>query len=540
MNAQALHEKSTGLVFMHQEDPVRSRSDLPDEVISARLITLEDGELPLEKALQKLYAVLRDGERDFLLVSSTEEPRLTIRMQKILAKIRAQSDRVLTIYYVLPSVIDEVYTKSAGGTGDDNGRANTKVENLIAEMVAAAAEAKASDIHIENYIRKAVILFRVHGTRRVWKNITASEARSLGQVMYAVYADSGSKDITWNPSETSDAAFEWALRSGASFQLRFSSSPIHPSPGFHIVLRLISLASDGKPIETCGYTEAHLDDFDMVTSSSSGLFLFCGATNSGKSTSLQGLIRDISKRRGIGIKIITVEDPVEAVIPDACQVPVPRKKDEAESKASFNKALRGTLRQDPDVVVVGEIRDEVSATVCKDLVLAGRKLLSTVHANSAQLAYTRLDQIGLPMEILCSPRFISGICYQRLVRTVCQKCALRWNQESIEALNLKSAFISRVEKTAKDLEKIRLVNPLGCPACKHTGVSGMTVCAEILVPDDDYAELMLAGRHVEAKKHALSRGFKPILQHALEKMNEGILSPIDIEPNIDLLTAGDN
>ena len=216
----------------------------------------------------------------------------------------------------------------------------------------------------------------------------------------------------------------------------------------------------------------------------------------------------------------------------AGSIPLPR----AMAAASFNKVLRGTLRQDPDVVMVGEIRDKASAGVVKDLVLAGRKLLSTLHANSAISAYIRLAQIDVDMSILTSPRFISGVAYQRLVRVLCPECSIRW--PDVEKSGYSPSFQQRVAKVAKDLNEIRVAGP-GCPRCKGSGIVGMSVCAEVLVPTRQFNILMAQGHYAEAEKLWVEQGGRPVLMHALEKMQAGQLSPVDVESAVGLLTGED-
>lgn len=450
--------------------------------------------------------------------------------------------RKLEVRQATSEVIRIAYTRAEIGKNNSYGE-QTSIEKMITKIVNAAAEAKASDIHIESYVTNAKVFFRVNGSRQLYSEITADEAKSLGVVMYSVHADAGSKDVSWNPADVQDGAFLWNTDNGDPFQFRFSSSPIFPNGGFQIVLRMISMAvTTALPLKILGYTESMLEQVDTMTSASSGMVILCGATNSGKSTSMQAIIRLIYEKRGAMMKIITVEDPVEFVIPSACQISVPRRKTDVTTDPNntpFTRYLRGTLRQDPDIVMVGEIRDNASASIVKDSVLAGRKLITTLHTYSAFGAFLRLREIGVPWEIMTMPGFISGLIYQRLVPTLCQSCSVPIQKSMETNPELYSrVFLKRLAWVCDwNVHNIRVKGP-GCPKCKNTGISGRTVCAEFLLPTRKTLELLAANKILEAEKHWLSIGGQTALMHAIDKMKNGILSPQAIEENISLLSEG--
>lgn len=510
--------------------------------LSGLVLSGASGRLPLSAIERQQFVILQRVNRYYLLVSDRvfgTSTALTMR-QRVIQNLGIKADQCEvikasdeTIARVYANDPVELARKSGARSGADS---FTRPEKFIDEMVSAAALAGTSDIHIESRVNQAFILFRINGVRQVYKELTHGDALSMGYVMYGVYADAASKETTWNPAEVVDGAFPWETRDRVEYQLRFSSSPIHPNGGFHIVLRLLKLtAGGGLQLSQVGYSPEQLEEIVAMTTSRKGLVLLCGATNSGKSTSIQAIIRNVFAARGKHIKLITVEDPVEYVIEGACQIPVARRKS-ADQESNFTRALNGTLRQDPDFVMVGEIRDEESALVTQNLGLAGRKLMATLHTNSALEAFTRLDKIGLQLDVTTSPNFISGVIYQSLVPVLCSHCKVPWNDETIAGFE--NTFIKRVMSVA-DTSLIRLKGN-GCDHCKHTGITGLTICAEVLTPTRELLSLLWERNGINlAEKMWRDNGGMRIIDHAKTKMLQGLISPVDVEANIENFKVGE-
>jgi len=422
----------------------------------------------------------------------------------------------------------------------------TDIEQKARWLIDAAVEAGASDIHIETRGSHADVYFRIHGMRHFHSNISMETARSMGVVLYSVHADASSKEVTWDSQQVMDAVIDHISRTGQSVQLRFSSAPIYPSGNFHIVIRVLTMdGGDAKNLASLGYEEAQLAALDTMITGSSGMVILCGPTNSGKSTTLQAMMRRIYERRGNTIKLLSVEDPVEYTIPGACQIGVARKRktvrDEGTGSA-FTTFLRGTLRQDPDVVMVGEIRDHESAAVVKDLVLTGRKLLTTLHTYSAMWAFVRLREIGVPMSLMTMPGFISGIVYQRLVPTLCPHCSVPLADPN-EQHRLDPDVMYRVQQVVDLASHSVRVKGDGCPHCNHTGISGRTICAEFVMPDQKMLKMISEERYIEAQEYWRNAGVLSVdgigvtaLSHAIAKMRRGLIDPADVEHQVGMLT----
>lgn len=516
---------------------IDSYRDIPQGLLLSRV----GGEFPLTDEWRETFAVLRSADIHYLVVASVSFG--SAQMFELRRRMQAAALGNVRILHTTQDVVQLMYQEAGSESRSQDGEL-TDIESLAAEIISAAADQGASDIHIESRDRRANVFFRINGTRRFHRDLTAANAHSLGVVLYSVHADAGSKEVSWDPNQVMDGALEWVTSSGAIYQLRFSSAPIYPTGGFHIVIRLLSMEAKGMNIDALGYSAEQKSMLDIMTSGSSGMVILCGPTNSGKSTTLQALMARIYDRRGDTIKMITVEDPVEYVIPGACQISVARKRKtlvDHSTGSAFTTFLRGTLRQDPDVVMVGEIRDHDSASVVKDLVLAGRKLLATLHTYSALGAYVRLREIGVPWEVLTMPGFVAGIVYQRLVPLLCQECAIPLVGGGTARIPREALF--RVQQVSDLTADNVRVKGDGCPACNHTGYGGRTVCAEFVLPDRVLLRYLSEGKFLEAEHFWRQSGVGAIdggvtaLAHGIHKMRQGLVSPMDIEDQIGLLTA---
>lgn len=426
----------------------------------------------------------------------------------------------------------------------------TDIERFAWKLIDDAVAQQTSDIHIETRDSFAQVFFRIFGERVEQATIATESALALCNVLYGFHADSSSKKTSWTPSEVLDTSIEHETSNGTRIQIRFSSAPIHPSPNFHVVCRLLVMDVSRTPaLEDIGYTNAQVRAIEDMLVGAQGLVVLVGPTNSGKSTSMQAFARRIRQNRGESIKLITVEDPVEYLISGACQMGVPhgRKQLEDKSGSVFNTLLKGTLRQDPDAVIVGEIRDKESCSAVKDLVLAGRKLLSTLHVFEAMAVYARLRELGLPESILYMSNFITGVIYQRLVPTLCPHCSIPIEEARTYGMVSHNVY-ERVAK-AVNLEScnVRIRNPEGCSECGERGVIGRTACAEMIVPDEIFLEHMRTGNLSAARAHWNGNvdlnvnGFGvSAVAHAISKMILGQVDPHDVESQIGMIKIDAN
>ncbi len=426
--------------------------------------------------------------------------------------------------------------------------ASTKVEEIAWSIIEEAVNKHASDIHIETRGAYAQVFYRVFGERVEQPSISAITATEICGVLYRVHADGDNKAVDWDPKIVCNTVIERRTESDKHVQLRFSSAPIHPSGNFHAVIRILVMDAETlRPIEDIGYTAAQVDAIEEMLLGSQGMVVLVGPTNSGKSTSMQSFIERIYQLRGRSISVLTVEDPVEYILPDACQMGVPQGRkglEDDKTGSIFGTFLKATLRQDPDVGMVGEIRDSESAESVKNLVLAGRKLLTTLHVYEVTAIFARLREIGVPDSVLYMEGFISGVICQRLVPILCAHCSIPVN-EAMDLGRIRPATYERVTRVA-DLETDDVrVRGDGCKHCDYTGIVGRTLCAEVLVPDPLFLNLMAKGDAALAKRYWATSspalnidGFGiTMIAHAIQKMRQGLIDPSQIETHIGRLTV---
>lgn len=514
------------------------------EVPSGTLISVADGEFPLNAADRQNTAIVRTGARSCVTLV-TQAMWGSAYMFEVRRRLRAELDVEPVEMLTDPGVIARMYeqyhptTKSGRVSSADA----TDAEKMVWALIEQGVDAQASDIHIESRGSHADVFFRVNGERQRVSSLTMDQATSFGRVLYTIYAEDSSKEAAWDQAKMQDSVIEHTTSKQLRVQLRFASGPIYPSPNFQIVVRILRMSVVAqKSLEDMGYTRRMARSMDNMLAGARGCVVMVGPTNSGKSTTLQALLARVFERRGSTIKMITAEDPVEYLIPGAVQIGVPHKrKSMTEDGNAFATILKGALRQDPDVLMVGEMRDRESAALVKDAVLTGRKLFTTLHANSAVTAFVRLREIGVEWDVLTSPGFISGIIYQRLLPVLCENCRIPIRDG---AHRLESDTLVRLETVIDPMVDKVHVRGDGCAQCNNTGYVGRTVCAELLTPDRTFLQHMANNRILEAEQHWLKHGdgsadnhdYPTVLSHAITKMREGLIDPRDIELQVDLLT----
>ena len=415
---------------------------------------------------------------------------------------------------------------------------STKPEQLIGKLVDKAMKLGSSDIHIEtNGGGDADVLFRINGERELIMNLSYETAKSVSQVLF-FQGEEGSKGQAWHRHQLNDWGVTFTLPDGHVVNGRCSTLPRHPEPGFHLVMRAASQKPQEYKLEDAGYTIEQVQMIDNFLGRNSGLVAFCGPTNSGKSRSLAACVNRIISQRGEKIKVITAENPIENIIPSAIQVPV-------GGSLTFADVLRGILRQDSDVVVPGEIRDQESAELIRDAVLGGRKVLTTLHTTNALSAWYRLRELQVPWDLLVQPSFFAGVIFQRLVPVLCDHCKIPLSKGHHR---LPRSTYERLHAVCTIGTSDIHVRGDGCDKCNHTGISGRTVVAELISPDRPFLQHLAHGRVIEAEQYwhdskLLSVGGNgtsggvTALAHVLHKIYQGTVDPWLAELSVDLLDS---
>lgn len=416
------------------------------------------------------------------------------------------------------------------------------ITDFYEEMISVALRERVSDIHIERRRSTAVVRMRQHGQMMLYKEISTRFCLDLCTVIYNVLAEN--KDVTFMPSEYQSAAVNTRIQS-EEVKLRYQSLPVYPD-GFDVVLRVLPLGGEdeGTPdISVLGYSPSQVQDMMKIVAKPVGALIIAGTTGSGKSTTLKNLLMLINESRGYRCKIYTIEDPPEYRIPRVSQIPVVRRRNvDYTKKSPFEDPLVATMRGDPDILMIGEIRDGFTGDGLKKATQSGHQVLTTLHASSALGCIERLADFGITPSVMGSPEFINGLIYQKLMPLLCPNCSLSFAEQlsSSSATTVDLELSARLRRVADlDMDNIRLRNPEGCEKCKGLGVVGRTVCAEVVAPDFTMLRHFRERASIEAKTYWRSLSDrdpnsdnmtgKPVLEHALLKMRRGQVSPHDVE-----------
>lgn len=522
---------------------LKSYSDLPGYVEVSS--TIKGGKFELNPKQQESMVVLKlSDEADLYAVIAVQEQYASAAFIGVVERIQASGGKVSLKAIGDGALITRlsIESKSSSSGGE---RENAQIVREIHKLTQAAIDAGASDIHIEKRLRAAKVQFRINGELEVYSDSWTPEyVMTMARTLHTI-ADEDSKDTSF--SETGSMAVGLTLQpSGVSVKLRVQMSPAYPDSGLDIVMRVLRVgeAAKVKTLEELGYAPDHVEMLNYMQSSPSGIVLVSGTTGSGKSTTLQTLMHGIHEKGGGRKKLISIEDPPEYVMAGVTQIPVARRKKQSPGENPFAQAMRATMRMDPDVIMVGEIRDEESATLMVGMTQSGHKVLSTLHTDSALGAVDRLHfSMGVGLDVLGSRSFISGLIYQVLVPALCHECKVDYDPASEE---IDPALHERIKHVTLDSDTIFLRAKYGtqCRACGGKGITGRTVCAEMIVPDKRLLELIREGDTPGAYEYWRSQRQKDkedsfigatALDHAIWKMRKGLVSPVDVEASLGLL-----
>ncbi|HEX2076930.1 MAG TPA: ATPase, T2SS/T4P/T4SS family [Longimicrobium sp.] len=399
-------------------------------------------------------------------------------------------------------------------SADDDGGAGDAVAHDLAEManqapvirlvnllLAEAVEAGASDVHLEAEAREMVVRYRVDG---VLQEAPAPpphlRAAVVSRLKIMAELDIAERRLPQDGRVR--------LRTeGRELDVRVSTLPtLH---GESVVLRLLDVGGERIHLEGLGMGEDTLASLLSFAARPHGVLLNTGPTGSGKTTTLYALVDRIRTGRE---KIVSVEDPVEYELAGIAQVPV-----NTRVGLTFARALRAILRQDPDVLLVGEMRDPETAEICIQAALTGHLVLSTLHTNDAPGALTRLVDLGVPDYLVAST--VEGILAQRLVRRVCRACA---------EPHAPTAAIAR-ELLEAGHAAGRVLRGRGCAACRGTGYRGRTGIYELVMMDDALRAELLRRPDADAlRRLAVQRGMRPLRADGWRQVAAGVTTPEEV------------
>jgi type IV pilus assembly protein PilB len=366
---------------------------------------------------------------------------------------------------------------------------------IFEHIVREAFLRRASDIHIEAIREGARIRLRVDGRLEI---IGAPLSKSLGDALLSRVKVLSGMDIA-EARAPQDGSLIYAAENGESIEMRVASAPV--KFGERLTLRVMKSDPNRQKLDSLGLPPQMTEKLRDALHHPHGIILVTGPTGSGKSTTLYSSLRELDAD---SLNILTAEDPIEQLIPGVSQVQV-------NAKVSFGDALRSFLRHDPDVILVGEIRDLDTANVALKAAVTGHMVLSTLHTNSAPGAVTRLCDIGCERFMLGAT--LRGILAQRLVRTLCPHC--RREQEA-------DAAALRLLGQPEDA-KIKIHAPGGCPRCLGSGYRGRIGIYESLWVDADIAQAISSGAS-EREIAAIAKDYWRLADDARAKVLAGLTS----------------
>ena len=396
----------------------------------------------------------------------------------------------------------------SGSSGDDVRHLRELAEEapvveLVNSLLAQAVEQRASDIHLEPDEHQFAVRFRIDGVLYTRLQLPRERFNAVASRLKLISGMDIAERRLPQDGRLSVRA------SGQAMDIRASALPgVH---GESIVLRLLPKERKDLSLEMLGMAPDHLALLGAWSREAHGIILVTGPTGSGKSTTLYATLAAADDGMK---KIITVEDPVEFQLPRITQIQT-----HADIGLTFASALRSILRQDPDVIMVGEIRDRETAEIAIQSALTGHLVLSTVHTNDAIGAFTRLIDMGVEPFLVATP--VKGLQAQRLVRRLCPHCA-RPTSHVLPAI---------AEEAAQWAGKVLVGTPaqwrepVGCERCQHSGYRGRVGIYELVPVDEDMQQAVVAGAsHAELTTMARARGCRVLREDGLLKAWQGVTS----------------
>ncbi len=382
-------------------------------------------------------------------------------------------------------------------TGTEIEASDRHVVNAVEYLLHHAYDLRASDIHLEPKRDNALARFRIDGVLH--------DIAQIPKVVYPAIVNRikalSRMDIA-EKRRPQDGRLK-TDRDGKEVELRISSVPV--AFGEKLVLRIFDPDMLVRDLASLGFRADELEVFEGFLQSPHGIILVTGPTGSGKTTTLYSALKILAQP---GVNVISIEDPIEMVMPQLNQIAVNPK-----IGLTFGSALRTVLRQDPDIVMVGEIRDQETAENAVQAALTGHLVLSTLHTNDAPSAITRLQDLGMPSFLLAST--ITGVLAQRLVRVICPRCK-EDHVLSTEELRI----VGWPEEKGKTLTAKRSA---GCAHCRRTGYYGRTGIYEIMAVDETMRDMI--DRKCESnalREHAVKNGMMTLREAALSKLARGV------------------
>ncbi|HTB82877.1 MAG TPA: ATPase, T2SS/T4P/T4SS family [Candidatus Sulfotelmatobacter sp.] len=472
--------------------------------------------VPVSRLENKLFIAMADP----LNVLALDDVKRTTKMEvtPLIASEKAIIEKLNAIDAAksgsMEDIIQDAQKRDAAETGDNIETVKEAVEEMNLDALAASSEEapviklanlvvlqaikdRASDVHLEPFEKQMRLRYRIDGVL-----IDATPPpKQMQLALISRFKIMSNLDIA-ERRLPQDGRMRVKV-SGKDFDLRVSILPtVH---GEKVVLRVLDKSNLSASLDKLGLDEMTFKQFKSAIDAPHGLILVTGPTGSGKTTTLYSALNELNSPV---YNIVTVEDPVEFQIPGINQVPT--KKDIG---LSFANALRSILRQDPDIIMIGEIRDTETAEIAIEAALTGHQVLSTMHCNDAPGAIARLDDMGIAPFLISSSVILS--CAQRLMRRICSHCK--------EPVTYPAKMFEDLSIDPVTFEGVQLFRGRGCERCKQSGYVGRMAIIEAMTVSDQIRKLIIARASTrEMGKLAVNQGMKTLRMVALDRARDGM------------------
>lgn len=500
-------------------------------MISGTPLTGEGGQHEVPPDVRSMVCYMSDGR---FFVSKAHIHNVHV------ASLKAKLHRLGLAVNELPvdmQMIQDMYRTSQTGTRKFDA---SRVQKYAVELFHRAVNEKASDIHIRVSEKDGTkIWFRIHNDLTYKEEQPEEFGQLLCTAIYQSMCDTS--DAVFNVRSRQDARISDAAKMPVALDgIRVATAP--QVGGVLMVMRLLynDASGLGDGIHGLGFRKSDIDAFSLMKRRPYGINIIAGPTGSGKSTTLTRLLGGLSRECQNTKHIITVEDPPEYPIPGVVQTPVTDAEDEEARSREFQAAITSAMRLDPDVIMVGEIRDGASAMLAFRAAMTGHQVWTTLHANRALSIPDRLRDLGVPIDILTDPTIVTGLVCQRLIKVLCPHC----KQSFADFLKDDVAYKVHGRKAIDNILSVTKLENVyitghGCDKCSQLGTAGRTVVSETVTPD----ETLMALLKNEDRKGAIEywrhgQHGKTMLDHAIEKINEGIVDPFAAERVVGPLLLG--
>lgn len=400
------------------------------------------------------------------------------------------------------------------------------MQRSATEIFTKAMNKRASDIHIRVTTKgHAKIYFRVHNDLELQEEHPATWGKFLCSAIYTAMSDIS--DATYEELSRQDGRISSRDKLPKGLDgIRIATAP--QVDGSVMVLRLLyNDADQSNDICSLGYSSDQKTLIGLMKRRPTGINIISGPTGSGKSTTLQRTLLSIHEECRGTKHIITVEDPPEYPMPGIVQTPVANANTEEERSAAFQAAIKSSLRLDPNVIMIGEMRDTPSASLGIQAAMTGHQVWTTLHSNGAFSIIDRMVDMGIPINTMCDPTIITGLICQRLLKVLCPKCKVplakalgRYKQDDLDRA-----------MSSVDISAAHVVGG-GCDLCHDSGIAGRTVVAEVVVPDQGMMAMIKRGAKDKAIEYWRSRGGLTMLDQAIQKINDGLCDPFQAEEEV--------